>query len=68
MTERNCLSMLKNEPEVMTVIEAAKVLRMERGRIPLCGMDDTLTAFSVSATFLWLLRIFPEPPKRKLSR
>ena len=32
MTERNCLSMLKNEPEVMTVIEAAKVLRLGKNK------------------------------------
>lgn len=32
MTERNCLSMLKNEPEVMTVLEAAKVLRLGKNK------------------------------------
>ena len=32
MTERSCLSMLKNEPEVMTVIEAAKVLRLGKNK------------------------------------
>ena len=32
MTERDCLSMLKNEPEVMTVIEAAKVLRLGKNK------------------------------------
>ena len=32
MTERVCLSMLKNEPEVMTVLEAAKVLRLGKNK------------------------------------
>ncbi len=32
MTERNCLSMLKNEPEVMTVVEVAKILRLGRNK------------------------------------
>lgn len=32
MTERNCLSMLKNEPEVMTVLEAAQVLRLGKNK------------------------------------
>ncbi len=32
MTERTCLSMLKNEPEVMTVIEVAKVLRLGKNK------------------------------------
>lgn len=32
MTERNCLSLLKDEPEVMTVLEAAKVLRIGKNK------------------------------------
>ncbi len=28
MTERNCLSILKDEPEVLTVLEVAKILRI----------------------------------------
>ena len=45
MTERNCLSMLKNEPEVMTVIEVAKILRLGRNKgllYVLCGFLITI--------------------------
>lgn len=33
MTERYYLSILKDEPEVMTVIEAAKILRLGKNKI-----------------------------------
>ena len=32
MTERTYLSMLKDEPEVLTVIEAAKILRIGKNK------------------------------------
>ncbi len=52
MTERMCLSVLKNEPEVLTVAEVSKILRIGRNKTYALLKEGTLGSIRVGGKII----------------